>query len=184
MNPMLTRYRALLGWTVLACLIAGLYGMLHNQVSYTVSPDYFHAFKFHQFRFPEALRHRGGASLVGFLASWWTGLAIGPVLFMTYHRRLQSCPPARMMLRGFGLTLLITAGVGAAGLGLGVLFVSPELARLAPPDALDPLAFVRSGMMHDCSYFGGVVGTVIAALIVRPPATHQERKTEPTDVVR
>src|SRR5205814_10033702 len=68
---------------IAACLTAGLYGALHNQISYTVSPDYFHAFKFHQFGIPEQLRGRVGASIVGWHASWWMGLFIGvPVLLV------------------------------------------------------------------------------------------------------
>lgn len=37
---------------------AGVYGALHHQISYTVSPDYFHAFKFHQLGIPERMRGR------------------------------------------------------------------------------------------------------------------------------
>ena len=66
---------------VTCCVAAGLYGALHNQISYTVSPDYFHAFKFHQFGISSELRGRIGASIVGWYASWWMGLLIGiPVL--------------------------------------------------------------------------------------------------------
>src|SRR5262245_51244273 len=68
---------------IAACLCAGLYGALHNQISYTVSPDYFHAFKFDQFGIPEGLRGRIGASIVGWHASWWMGFLIGvPVLIL------------------------------------------------------------------------------------------------------
>ncbi|MBI1348561.1 hypothetical protein GC163_19990 [bacterium] len=168
MTPLLTRYWAMLKWTLMACLIAGFYGMLHNQVSYTVSPDYFHAFKFHQFRFPESLRNRGGASLVGFLASWWTGLAIGPVLFMTYHLRLQTLPTAAQMFRGFAIVLGTTAIVGAAALALGYAMAGPQSEMFAPQAAQDPVAFVRAGIMHDGSYLGGVLGTVLAACFGLP----------------
>src|SRR5262245_12384427 len=63
---------------VVSVLVAGLYGTLHNQVSYTVSQEYFTKFKFEQFGladapFPERIR----ASLVGLLASWWMGIPIG-----------------------------------------------------------------------------------------------------------
>ena len=34
---------------VIAVLFAGLYGVVHNQISYTVSPEYFTKFKFRQF---------------------------------------------------------------------------------------------------------------------------------------
>ena len=34
---------------VVAVLVAGLYGIAHNQISYTVAPEYFTKFKFRQF---------------------------------------------------------------------------------------------------------------------------------------
>src|SRR5258708_14664894 len=68
---------------VSGCLIAGSYGALHNQISYTVSPEYFHAFKFGQFGIPNELRGRVGAAIVGWRASWWMGLIIGmPILLV------------------------------------------------------------------------------------------------------
>jgi hypothetical protein len=33
----------------IACLIAGAYGALHNQISYSVASEYFQQFKFIQF---------------------------------------------------------------------------------------------------------------------------------------
>ena len=62
---------------VVGCLTAGLFGALHDQVSYSVSPDYFHAFKFHQFQIPPHLHNRVGAAIVGWRASWWMGPIIG-----------------------------------------------------------------------------------------------------------
>jgi hypothetical protein len=50
---------------VLGCLIAGIYGCLHDQISYTVSPEYYTRFKFHQFCVPETLHNRLGAAVVG-----------------------------------------------------------------------------------------------------------------------
>ncbi len=32
-----------------AILLSGLYGIIHDQISYTVSPEYFTKFKFQQF---------------------------------------------------------------------------------------------------------------------------------------
>src|SRR5713226_9438669 len=63
---------------VLAVLVAGLYGVVHNQISYTVSPEYFTKFKFRQFGLVDTpLPGRVRASMVGFLASWWIGIPIG-----------------------------------------------------------------------------------------------------------
>ena len=62
----------------LAIIVAGLYGMIHNQISYTVAPEYFTKFKFRQFGLTDIpLPNRVRASIVGFLASWWMGIPIG-----------------------------------------------------------------------------------------------------------
>src|SRR5438874_12501727 len=63
---------------VLAVIIAGLYGVAHNQISYTVALEYFTKFKFRHFGFVDTpLPERVRASMVGFLASWWMGIPIG-----------------------------------------------------------------------------------------------------------
>src|SRR5439155_24013820 len=63
---------------VLAVFIAGLYGVAHNQISYTVAPEDFTKFKFRQFGFTDTpLPERVRASMVGLLASWWMGVPIG-----------------------------------------------------------------------------------------------------------
>ena len=51
---------------VLAVLAAGLYGVVHNQISYTVSPEYFTKFKFRRFGLVDTpLAGRVRASMVG-----------------------------------------------------------------------------------------------------------------------
>ena len=56
-------------FTALSIMVAGAFGVLHDQISYTVSPEFFTRFKFIQFGLldpdvPERLR----AATVGFLA--------------------------------------------------------------------------------------------------------------------
>jgi hypothetical protein len=69
------RLRAMFGIAILGALLAGLYGALHDQVSYTISPEYFTKMKFEQFHYANfGWPQRVFASEVGFLASWWVGL--------------------------------------------------------------------------------------------------------------
>ncbi len=77
MTPAVKRTIGAVGLLLLSCLMAGLYGMLHNQISYTVSPEYFTSFKFRQSGVPPAMGDRAGAALVGWQASWWMGIVIG-----------------------------------------------------------------------------------------------------------
>ena len=57
----MTRLLLFLAYLLLAVATAGLFGALHDQISYTVAPEYFTRFKFIQFdlldeRVPERLR--------------------------------------------------------------------------------------------------------------------------------
>lgn len=102
-----------------ACLIAGTYGALHNQVSYTVSPDYFHAFKFRQFAVPAAHRDRWGAALAGWAASWWMGVLIGVPIIAPGVRLPGGRAFATRCLAGFALAAATAMAVGPGGAGVG-----------------------------------------------------------------
>src|SRR4026208_93064 len=71
---------------VLSCVIAGLYGIIHDQLTYTISPEYYTKFKFYQFGLAdegdEAIfpSPRLWVSFVGFMATWWTGIPIAIIL--------------------------------------------------------------------------------------------------------
>src|SRR5687767_6676631 len=66
---------------VISTLLAGLYGALHDQITFTISSEYFTVFKFDQFHFQEWGHNlpRMTTALIGFLATWWVGLYIGIV---------------------------------------------------------------------------------------------------------
>jgi hypothetical protein len=54
----MTRAAYVLSLFLIACLLSGAYGAIHNQVSYTVSPEYFTKFKFVQFGIEPAISER------------------------------------------------------------------------------------------------------------------------------
>ena len=59
---------------VCGAMVAGVYGILHDQITYTISPEYFSKFKFDQFRYAEiGLPDRVFVAEIGFLATWWVG---------------------------------------------------------------------------------------------------------------
>jgi hypothetical protein len=149
-----------------ACLVAGLYGAVHDQVSYSVSPDYYHAFKFKQFNIPASLHNRLGVALVGWYASWWMGFLIGlPVLLIgliladarTYFTR--------------SLVAFAVVAVTALAVGLGaLLWAACTLSESNlpgypfPPGVADKVAFARAGTMHNFSYLGGFLGILTASV--------------------
>src|SRR6266702_6007254 len=92
---------------MLLVILAGIYGIIHSQISNTVSPEYFTKFKFREFGFADVpLPERVRASMVGFLASWWMGIPIGLLVGAAgfIHRG------HRQMLRVSLWSLLVTVG--------------------------------------------------------------------------
>ena len=44
---------AMLGYAGLGAVLAGLYGILHDEITYTISPEYFTRLKFYQFDYAD-----------------------------------------------------------------------------------------------------------------------------------
>lgn len=153
---------------IFAITLAAAYGAIHNQISYTVSPGYFHDFKFDQFGVPAEQRTRGYASLVGVLASWWMGIIIGlPIGIAALFS-----PDAKTMRRLFHkaaiLVVAITLGIGLLALLYGHLFFDEQSAAWITNkiETSDPVNFMRAGNMHNFSYLGGLIGLVTGLIYV------------------
>ena len=168
------RLSAFLMMLVAACLVAGIYGALHNQVSYTVGPDYFHFLKFPQFGIGEGMPPRLGAAQVGFLASWWMGVVIGlPLATLAMFVR----GPVRAAWRAFRVAVILvlglTAGLGLMSLGLPI----PEEvgARIPVPEGAEAEGFRRAAMLHSASYLAGLMG-LLGGLLVMIAAVWRSRR--------
>jgi hypothetical protein len=153
---------------VLAVFAAGLFGVVHNQISYTVAPEYFTRFKFRQFALTDSpLPERVRASMVGFLASWWMGIPIGLLVgaagFIHHgHRRML-----RVSLWSLMVTVGFTFLFGLCGLLYGYLrteHIDPAEYRwwFIPKDVTDLRRFLCAGYMHNSSYLGGVLAILVA----------------------
>lgn len=149
----------------LAALSAAIFGALHNQLSYSVGPDYFLSFKFPQFGIPEGTSPRVGAAQVGVLASWWMGAIVGLPAFIF---GLFTVPNARSYLAAgigaIGLVLVLATFAALAGLVGGIAAEATGIldGYLTPPAGIDRTDFLRAGFMHDASYLGGALGALLA----------------------
>lgn len=156
---------------VAGCLIAGVYGAVHDQISYSVSYEYFTCFKFIQFSIPEQFQNRLGASIVGWAATWWMGIFIGIFIIPA---GMMICRDGNYFKRIFE-TFAVVA-ITAFIIGIGALLISfltvdqNHLPNFLYPDSVtDKVSFARVGIMHNFSYLGGVIGIVtgIIYLIIR-----------------
>jgi hypothetical protein len=153
-------------WLLLAagCLLAGLYGAVLDEISYTVSHDYFGAFKFDQFGIPEVLRGRLGASSVGWHASWRMGIYIGVPALLVALIFPGSKDYLRQALIAFAVVMATGLVVGLGGLMVATCTITEANAPwfCVPERVTDPVAFQRAGMMYNRSYLGGALGILTA----------------------
>jgi len=157
---------SMLGVTAAGCLIAGLYGILHDQITYTISPEYFTRLKFDQFDYAEPANgsQREFAARIGFLATWWVGGITAWVFARVGIMREQRIPPLREVAVGFVIvftTSLLSAlcgwiwgqcrkGTGHSDGWLGWMH------SLGVTESGD---FMTVAYIHNASYIGGVLGT-------------------------
>ena len=166
----MARVVTFIAFLVLAVLAAGAFGAIHDQVSYTVSYEYFTRFKFPQFGLLDpAVPERVRVAFVGFLASWWMGIPIGLLtgiggLFQLTTRHMQIAL-LRSLVVITGFTLLFALG--------GLLYGYLQTAHLdlinysgwyIPGNLAHPRHFICAGYMHNSAYIGGALAIPVAWL--------------------
>lgn len=152
-----------------AMFAAAAFGVLHNQISFTIGASYFYDVKFAQFDIDPVLQNRIGAGVVGALASWWMGLLMGlPAFALGLFTQAGRRRYFHAGLNAIWVATSIT-GIGAfVGLSFGYIADINTLVGYLPMiDAFsDPIGFVRAAIMHEASYFGGIIGALAALYVM------------------
>ena len=155
------------GMALLGSIIAGIYGILHDQVTYSIGPEYFTKLKFKQFHYADfGLGDRVFASCIGFLATWWVGFIIGWFLSRRLIPNQDRATAYRGILKGFAI--VFASGLLAGGIG----YLYGTSIELNGPHSLwqpvferfqinDPAGFVRVAYIHNASYLGGFIVSLI-----------------------
>jgi hypothetical protein len=156
---------------IITPIIAGVYGILHDQFTYTISHEYFTKFKFYQFGLVdmgnEAIlpNPRVAVAAVGFMATWWTGLMIGPMLGFTGLIQKDGKIMLHGVCRAMLVVLITTAATGLIGLCYGWIYLSKVGVNwYLPVNLIDKANFITVGSMHNFSYLGGMIGLVFGII--------------------
>ena len=180
------RFLTLLLIIALAPLIGGMYGVLHDQLTYTISPEYYTKFKFYQFGLTDVGKEaifpnpRIAVSAVGFMATWWMGLPIGLILGLVGLIHKDNKQMFRVTMLAIIVTVIVAFATGLAGLAYGKLYLADKGVDWWLPDNLiDTKNFIAVGSMHNFSYLGGLTG-LIAGIIysVRKKRKYAEAATK------
>ncbi|MCL6220284.1 hypothetical protein [Zunongwangia pacifica] len=153
---------------VLAPIIGGIYGILNDQLTYSISPEYYTKFKFYQFGLVDSgneaifLNPRFEVSIVGIMATWWMGLLIGGILgfvglIHNGHKRRF-----RITMKAILITIAVTFFIGLIGLFYGKFYLNhANVDWWLPKNLIETEDFIAVGSMHNFSYIGGLIGLIV-----------------------
>lgn len=152
----------------IGALIAGVYGALHDQVTYTISEEYFTKAKFAQFAWADpGIGPRGFAGIVGILASWWVGAIAGWLLGRLALPRMER--PAAMIVVAKGFAGVFGGAFAGGGIGGLIGWQISQSASLEnwrwlqhDLDVERLESFVTVVCIHNGGYAGAALGFVVA----------------------
>ena len=154
-------------------LIGGLYGIIHDQLTYTISPEYYTKFKFYQFGLMDIgneaifLNPRLEVSAVGFMATWWMGLPIGLILGLVGLTIKDNKQMFRITLKAFVLTTIVAFITGLIGLAYGKFVLADTgVSWWLPENLINKKNFIAVGSMHNFSYIGGLTGLIAGIIYI------------------
>jgi len=161
---------AMLGQAVIGGLLAGIYGIVHDQITYTISPEYFTTLKFDQFYYADlGFSARGFVAEIGFLATWWVGFFAAWFIARVTVPAFSRAEAFRLALRSFAIVFAVAVAGAAAGGLLGVLH-GPDYATWTSLTAMLQISDIRSfvcvAYIHNAGYLGGLVGLAAALLYI------------------
>ncbi len=163
---------------MLACagvgaLIAGIYGIVHDQFTYNISREYFTNLKFQQFHYADfGFPRRVYVAEIGFLATWWVGLFAGWFIARLAVPGFDATKLVRHCAVAFTITFVIAIVGTACGYAFGVFHGGdysswlPVAYELRIVEVELP-SFVRVAYIHNGSYAGGLCGLIAALFYIR-----------------
>lgn len=161
-----------LAYVVAGGLLAGLYGVSHDQVTYTLGSEYFTALKFHQFAWakPGWGGERLFAGVVGFHATWWVGAMVAWILVRVSLWHGERIPPGRVMGMAFLAVFFVSALAGFGGWLWGRWRATTGYDQgwhdlMRSLGISDGDAFMTVAYIHNASYLGGMLG-MMGGLVV------------------
>lgn len=151
---------------IFSIIIASLFGAMHNQISYSVSSEFFTDFLFGNFGTNEwnLKNERLEASIIGIIGSYWFGLILGIIyviifLFMKTENNLKYIKNAILINIGFAFLGSFIAYL------IAKFFVSYENSGVFIDfGTQNPQNYLEAAFMHTGSYIGGIAG-IVAGII-------------------
>src|SRR5690606_5611137 len=149
---MIRKLLSLFAIILISIIIASLYGILNDQLTYTISNEYYTKFKFIQFGLVSEdaeysiFKPRILVTITGIIATWWIGLITGLILgLISYLTQSKWQSMFRLYFKTILIIFAVTFALGMIGLGLAFLFPNENFALNQYPNLTQPKHFYAVG---------------------------------------
>ncbi|MBL7708159.1 MAG: hypothetical protein JNJ86_03765 [Chitinophagaceae bacterium] len=142
-------------------ILAGIFGIIHDQITFSICPEYFTKFKYRQFNFTaeDFGSDRLTVAAIGFLATWWVGMFMGIVLGFTSLLLKDRNMMKSIVTKSLQIIFLITIFFSFLGFIYGRYYLTQKgVDWWIPSDINDLKGFITVGSIHNFSYIGGIIG--------------------------
>jgi hypothetical protein len=151
------KFAILLALLILGPIVAGFYGALHDQVAYSVSPEFFTKFRFGIFNIMPDTNPRWGAAIVGIKNTWQVGLILGGILSLAGMIQFDWQRMLKYTIHAFLIALFSAFIFSLIGLAIG----AGEREISSSLNIIDKDAFLTVERMNNFSKMGGVIGMLL-----------------------
>ena len=143
--------------------MASVFGAINNQITYSISPEFFTKSLFPQFGFVEYGQNtpRVTAAIIGVWSTWWIGLIIGIVQGFTGLIHKNSNMMLRKILQSIFITISVVMLFAVFGYAFGKVYLLNTNINWGFSGTQEQLKnFIIAGYIHDFEYFGGILGLI------------------------
>lgn len=160
-----TQLKEIFTISTIGAFIAGLYGIAHDQITFSISEEYFTKLKFKQFSYADfGLPDRVFAGLIGFLATWWVGFFSAWFISRILIARNWTKGLYRKCLLAFCWILTFALLGSLAGFIMGKFHdgnYNNWILLCRNLGVLDVPSFVKVAYIHNAGYIGAGLGFVL-----------------------
>jgi hypothetical protein len=148
-------------------ILAAIYGAIHNQISYSISPDFYTKSMFPIFGFVEygLDTPRLTAAIIGVWSTWWLGLIIGVIYGIVGLFKSNSSLMKTYIKNSIVITFTMIIGSGVLGLLFGKIYLTDIVIYWGFSGTKEQLKnFAMVGYMHDFEYCGAILAIIVCMI--------------------
>ena len=147
---------------IFSVIIASLFGAIHNQISYSVSSEFFTNFLFGNFGTNEwnIKNERLEATIVGIIGSYWVGLILG-IIYLIIFLFLRTENNFKNIMNAILINICFAFLGSMIAYLIAKFFISYENSGVFIDfGTQNPQNYLEAAFMNTGSYIGGIVGII------------------------